>query len=174
MSYVLLLNYKHLSPDYKETRCSISQPHFRNLALYLKRCLKKGSQNKPAEGESAYLAQRRQNRLFLFFPVFSFLSISSHLEESVWDTHCPRVNLSSLKVAVFIQSLHAVAWYLHHLRCRLFHSLHLCILWNCSFRTISLEEIKLLARLRTGCKDLKSTVACLKTLSGPQKDLAIR
>lgn len=67
MSYVLLLNYKHLSPDYKETRCSVSQPHFRNLALYLKRCLKKGSQNKPAEGESAYLAQRRQNRLFLFF-----------------------------------------------------------------------------------------------------------
>lgn len=161
MSYVLFLNYKHLSPDYKETRCSVSQPHFRNLAPYLKRCLKKGSQNKPAEGEAAYLAQRRQNRFFLFlFFLFSFLSISFHLEESVWDTNCPRVNLSSLKLAGF----HVVAWYLTHIRCRLFHSLHLCIFWNWNFSTTCLEETELLARLRTGCKDLKSKVAHLKTL----------
>lgn len=113
MSYVLLLNYKHLDPDYKETRCSVSQPHFRNLAPYLKRCLKKGSQNKPAEGEAAYLAQRRQNRFFLFF--FSPVLLPFHLLPSggiCLRDSVPKGKSFSLKVAGF----HSVAWYLTHLR----------------------------------------------------------
>lgn len=162
MSYVLLLNYKHLDPDYKETRCSVSQPHFRNLAPYLKRCLKKGSQNKPAEGEAAYLAQRRQNRFFLFF--FSPVLLPFHLLPSggiCLRDSVPKGKSFSLKVAGF----HSVAWYLTHLRHRLFHSLHLCIFWNWNFSSFSsLEETELLARLRTSCKDLKSKVAFLKTL----------
>lgn len=126
-------------------------PVFRNLAPYLKRCLRKGSQNKPAEGEAAYLAKRRQNRFFLCSPCSPSFP-SPPVWRSLPDTHCPGVNLSSLKAAVFIQSFlwHCLRFNLPRMQAISFpSSLH--IFKHCSFRTTSPEDVRLLSRLRTVC-----------------------